>query len=102
MSKIDRKGDGMMEALGISPDRCEELCNGIETEIRRDPERPLGEILDDAIKAHCKGENKENESRFMFYVFGSHYAAVRGLRVMSGSSLFDSLFREQKQEFSRS
>lgn len=71
--KLNHEANSMMDALGISPERCEELCNAIDEVGHAHPDWKLGQILEKASE-HCE---TYNEALFMFHVFGEHLGAFK-------------------------
>lgn len=71
--KLNHEANSMMEALGIDPERCEELCNIIDETGNKHKDWSLGQILEEA-STHCENFN---EALFMFHVFGEHLGAFK-------------------------
>lgn len=72
---INREAQGTMDALGISEDRCVELCNAIEQTWSEHKDWPYGQVLDEVRKVHCKNDN---EFAFVLHVFGRHQGFQEG------------------------
>ena len=87
--KINPKGRNEMEALDITPERCQELCKGIETTGQRMSEAnssiTFGEVLEQSIVEHS---NNDNETAFMLGVFMRHTALHEVFKSFTGGLVF--------------
>lgn len=86
--EINKEAHNMMEALGITSDRCKELCGLIENLVADDNNINLGQVLERAAE-HCQ---TQNELTFLSYVLGTHIGETTANMKQSMGNMLHSLF----------
>ena len=75
---VKKDAKSMMDALGITEDRCAELCTAIEKVQAENKNWELGEVLDYTFENICQNRNEE---RFVMYIFGKHQGIFTGMEI---------------------
>lgn len=95
--EINTEAHNMMQALGISKERCKDLCGLIDRLIKDRKNINLAEVLKEA-SMHCENQN---ELTFLSYILGTHVGEKTGVIKEKLGSALEGLFERLQRTHSK-